>query len=142
LTALGLASNILSFIDFASKLISQGHEIYKSTSGALEENVDIGVLANDLSVHAKKLKEANVITAATFQEQQLQSLAFKCASLADEVSLILDKLKVDPDAKFKRLSSVGKALKAAWGKKDLEEKVTKLDRFRSQLEFGILVALK
>ncbi|KAE9374183.1 hypothetical protein N431DRAFT_481460 [Stipitochalara longipes BDJ] len=142
LTALALASNIVGFIDFASKLISQGHEIYKSTSGALQENVDIEILANDLSLHVKRLKQGNTITAVTFQEQQLQSLASKCAILADDILLSLNKLKVNVNAKFKSFNSAGKALRTAWGKKDLEEKMAKLESFRSQLQFSILVSLK
>jgi len=37
LNAIGLASNILSFIDFGAELVSKGLEIYKSTSGLTEE---------------------------------------------------------------------------------------------------------
>ena len=39
------------------------------------------------------------------------------AILAGEISLSLSKLKVDVNAKFRGISSFGKALRAAWGKK-------------------------
>lgn len=48
LTALGLASNIVQFVDFASKLISQSHEIYQSADGALEDNVALEHVAKNL----------------------------------------------------------------------------------------------
>ncbi|KAG4428862.1 hypothetical protein IFR05_015654 [Cadophora sp. M221] len=94
LTAIGLASNIIAFVDFAGKLVSQGHEIYKSASGALQENVDINNIVTDLSLHVNKLKEGNAITAPTQREQQLQSLASKCSILAEEISQKLKKLNV------------------------------------------------
>ncbi|KAH9220710.1 hypothetical protein DL95DRAFT_477881, partial [Leptodontidium sp. 2 PMI_412] len=138
LTAIGLASNIIAFVDFAGKLVSQGHEIYKSASGALQDNVDINNIVTDLSLHVNKLKEANTITAPTQKEQQLQSLASKCSILAVEISQKLKKLNVDENAKMRGLRSIGKALRSAWGKKDLEDMMARLGTFRSEIQFSIL----
>ncbi|KAH6721901.1 hypothetical protein BKA61DRAFT_700906 [Leptodontidium sp. MPI-SDFR-AT-0119] len=142
LTAIGLASNIIAFVDFAGKLVSRGHEIYKSASGALQENVDINNIVTDLSLHVNKLKEANTITAPTQKEQQLQSLASKCSILAEEISQKLKKLNVDENAKMRGLRSIGKAFRSSWGKKDLEEMMARLIAFRSEIQFSILVSLK
>jgi hypothetical protein len=48
LTALGLASNIVQFVDFTSKLISTAHSLYTSTSGAKAEHLELEALANTL----------------------------------------------------------------------------------------------
>lgn len=141
-TALGFASNIISFVDFAGKLISKGHEIYKSASGASRENVEIETVIDDLSLHVDRLKQGNTITAVTPRGQQLQSLASDCAILADEILQKLNKLKVDKNIKYRGLRSIGKTLRAAWGTKDLEKRVATLEGFRNQLQFGILIALK
>ncbi|KAH7357079.1 hypothetical protein BKA65DRAFT_220909 [Rhexocercosporidium sp. MPI-PUGE-AT-0058] len=142
LTAIGLASNIISFVEFVSKLISQGHEIYRSTSGTSQENIDINILVTDLSFHVNKLKEVNTITCSTQKEQQLQSLASKCSILAEDISQKLNKLNVDENSKMRGLRSIGKALRSAWGKKDLDEMVKKLGAFRSELQLSILISLK
>lgn len=40
------------------------------------------------------------------------------------------------------LRSIGKALRSAWGKKDLEDMMARLGTFRSEIQFSILVSLK
>lgn len=148
LTAIGLASNIIGFVDFAGKLISQGYEIYKSASGTTKENEDIEALIEDLSFHLDELgKGENAVPAAAvtpqdFRDQKLRELAAKCATFAEEILTSLEKLKKEPNAKFKGFNSFGKALRSAWGKKGMEEKVAKLEKFRSELEFTILVLLR
>ena len=57
LTALGLAANIVQFVDFTSKLISQSHEIYRSADGALEDHVALENVANNLSKLSDELKK-------------------------------------------------------------------------------------
>jgi hypothetical protein len=41
LSALGLAANVVQFIEFAAKLISKGHRIHKAADGALVENLEL-----------------------------------------------------------------------------------------------------
>lgn len=140
LTAIGLASNIIAFVDFASELVSSAHEIYKS--GALQENVDISSLVTVLSLHVNKLKQATSKSVPTQTERQLQSLASKCADFAEDISKDLKKLQVNPNGTSKTLNSVGAALRTAWKQKGIKEKVDKLNSFRDALQFDILVSFK
>ena len=45
MAALGLAGNIVQFVDFSIKLVGKVHEIHKSVDGALAENLDIEIVA-------------------------------------------------------------------------------------------------
>jgi hypothetical protein len=48
LTALSVAGNIVQFIDFSTKLIAKGHELYNSVDGATVGNAELEVIARDL----------------------------------------------------------------------------------------------
>ena len=143
LAAVSLAGNVVAFVDFASKVASQVQDIYKSASGASQDNLDIQTLIDDLSVHSKKLSEAKTVPAAKQKEQQqLQSLAKRCVDLAGELDLQLQKLQVDKKANMRRLRSLGKGFRSVFKKNDMEEKMRRLSEFRGELEFGILNTLK
>ena len=54
LTALGLAANIVQFVDFTSKLLSEAHERYKS--GSTADHNDINLLTSDLETLAEDIR--------------------------------------------------------------------------------------
>jgi hypothetical protein len=56
LTALGVASHIVQFVDFTVKLISKSHEIYNSTDGALIANKDLEAIAAHLNRLTERLR--------------------------------------------------------------------------------------
>jgi len=57
LTALGLAANIIQFVDFASKLLSTGQELYQS--GASAPNLELSLVADDVLLLCTKLKNSS-----------------------------------------------------------------------------------
>lgn len=48
LTALSLAGNIVQFVEFSSKLLKEGHSLYKSRTGALAIHEELKLTMNDL----------------------------------------------------------------------------------------------
>jgi hypothetical protein len=48
-TTLSLVGNLIQFIDFSSKLVTKGREIYRSADGALRENLEVEVVTADFS---------------------------------------------------------------------------------------------
>ena len=140
--AVSLAGNIVGFIDFGSKLVAQIQEISDSASGASQDNSDMAMLVNDLSSYVEQLKRPNTSTVPTEKEERLWSLALRCAVLAKELAVKLKKLTVAEDARFKRLSSIGKALRSVWAKKDLGDKMAMLNEFRSEFQLNILISLR
>jgi hypothetical protein len=142
LSALSLASCIVQFVDFSSKLISKGHLIYSSANGALIENLDLEVVTCDLSQLTTRLGLHEKAICCTKEDQNLEDLASRCSALAKELLDKLDRLKVDDDVKNRRWKSFRQALKTVWSKKDLDEIAARLAGFRSQLELYILVSLR
>ena len=92
LSAIALASSIIQFVDFGSKILASGCETYHSTHGATEDNVDLESLTqslykfqDQLSTHPKQL---------THNDRELQKLAQNCSYLAGDLLLLLGSFKV------------------------------------------------
>jgi hypothetical protein len=141
LSAFGLAANIVAFLDFAGGLISKGQKIYKSVSGALEENAEVENVMRELSRQANLLQGGGLDPPVP-EERLLMTLAESCSDLGGEILITLAGLTVRQDVNYRGLRSIGKALKGAWGEKELKAKVARIDDLRGQMQFSILVGLK
>ena len=92
LSAVSLAAAILQFVDFGSKILVSGYEIYHSAQGATEENVDLEYLTKRIYEFQDQLSTPP--TPLTRSAQQLQKLAQECSYIAGDLLVLLDKLKV------------------------------------------------
>jgi hypothetical protein len=91
-TAIGLASNVLQFIDFSYKVISGVNKIRSSATGMTPENERLSVLVEDLNVVTQNLVRG--APAKTENERQLSALAANCHELSGELYQILRRLRV------------------------------------------------
>ncbi|KAH8803347.1 small s protein, partial [Xylogone sp. PMI_703] len=107
LTALSLASSVIQFADFGSKLLSNSRKLYKSAQGSLSENVDIEVITTDLSTLAESLRRKSELyrlpnyaasgsTRSPEYDEALDRLCGRCVEIAEELMFRLKKLKVEP----------------------------------------------
>ncbi|KAM7186766.1 hypothetical protein V8F33_011609 [Rhypophila sp. PSN 637] len=92
ITALSLASGILTFIDFAGKIVAGTYEIYRSTASTTEENAHIGDIAADLTEITSKL--ATTAPARTSHDVALHDLASKCNAISIELQNLITTLQV------------------------------------------------
>jgi len=134
ITTLGDAGNIVQFVDFGLKCTSKAREIHSSATGALRGNVEIEILTRDISEVAKRL----VVTRANNDE--LDDICGRCVDAADELLNALKKLKVD-GARGK-LKSVRAALNSIWGKEKVEEMKKRLEGYREEVQFHVVVHLR
>jgi hypothetical protein len=109
LAAVGLAGNILQFVDFAGKVVSKSGELYKSANGALSESAETKQVAEDLKLLADKLCDP---ISAQSADVVLEELCSGCKSIADELLTALAKLEVK--GKHRQFQSLRKALKSVW----------------------------
>jgi hypothetical protein len=56
LTALSVATSVISFVDFGSRLLSKSRKLYKSSNRVLTENVDLHIIALDIAILAQGLR--------------------------------------------------------------------------------------
>ncbi|KAI0152770.1 hypothetical protein GGR57DRAFT_469050 [Xylariaceae sp. FL1272] len=79
LAAIGLAGNILSFVDFTAKLLVSARTIYKSASDASPENHVLQIIAQDVQFYVDNITTTGDI------DQHLRSLAEESRNIADEL---------------------------------------------------------
>ena len=98
LTALGLASNIVHFVDFTSKLISTTQKLYVSSSGAKDEYLELESLARniqDLAEHAKpRLGGVSEPTILSIEDGTLLDLSDQCIEVSNQLLYLLESVKV------------------------------------------------
>jgi hypothetical protein len=98
LTALGLASNIVQFVDFTSKLISTTQNLYVSSSGAKDEHLELEILARniqDLAEHAKsRLGGVSGPAILSKEDGTLLDLSDQCIEVSNQLLSLLESVKV------------------------------------------------
>ena len=114
LAAVSLAGNILQFLDFAGSVVSKTGQIYDSASGTLEEHDDP---ENNTTSHLKTLT-GNIKAADGPSDPVLEKLCSRCGEVAEELLKALQGMAVK--GKHSRSQSLRKALKALWGKENLQ----------------------
>lgn len=123
--AIGLAANILQFIDFGTRILSKGKEIYTSTDGTLKENITIEAVVNHLKDSLARLQGYTALRSVAAQKLQDE-----CGILINEILNALDKVKVKgPPSKWK---SLRKALKSVRSKGQIEQWLRQLESLRNE----------
>ena len=145
LSAISLAGNIAQFLSYATKLVSKGHALYKSSEGALAENLDLEVIANNLTdINSRVIQSYSrtpstaSLTATTLflDHQSLKSIAESCDNVAKQLLDILQKLKVQrPHRTWK---SVRQAFKSVWNKAHIDDLRGRMEGYREQMIFHLV----
>ncbi|RBQ64693.1 hypothetical protein FVER14953_13750 [Fusarium verticillioides] len=131
-TAIGLAGNILTFIDIGLKFVSQTKGIYDSQSNSTAENDNLSIMAtrftSAMSEMQGKLPNGNL----SKDEIALKALVEECSNISGELQNLLAELKA------KKPKSKRSSMKAAfrdWRKKpEKEDLYNRLESSRQQLD--------
>ncbi|KAG9495663.1 hypothetical protein J7337_012217 [Fusarium musae] len=131
-TAIGLAGNILTFIDIGLKFVSQTKGIYDSQSSSTAENDNLSIMAtrftSAMSEMQGKLPNGNL----SKDEIALKTLVEECSNISGELQNLLAELKA------KKPKSKRSSMKAAfrdWRKKPEKDDLHKrLESSRQQLD--------
>ena len=112
LTALSVASSVIQFVDFGSKLLTRSRQLYKAPGGTLSEYVDVETLTSDLQTllislrrqlpENRSLKTPEDRCDYSEDDKALDTLCQRCVIIAEELLHRLAKLKVkheETDAK-------------------------------------------
>jgi len=144
LTCIGLAGNIVQFLDFSIKIVAEGYQIYDSATGTAKINEDAEFVASDLVSITERLgdslKPPGIITVLNQNEQRLDDLSLKCAQIAQELIEKLEKLRIKGKKTFWK--GLGKALRRAWSKDEIDRIQSRLENLREELETEVLVDIK
>lgn len=152
LTALSLAGNIIQFVDFASKLLIKGREIYNSADGLSVGDQELQTIATDLQDIANRFENPIQSHLPSNPEhfgmqpkidRRLLELSSKCSSVADELIHALEKLRLsDSNHTNRRWKSARYAFKSLWDRDKMSGIVDRLHTLRKEWNFHILVSLR
>jgi len=143
LSALGLAGNIVQFIDFGSKLVCKGRQIYKSSEGALDQHVDLEAITGDLVLLSAKIEPSKYGNQESNQQSKEEAVLLKLTTACNDVALTLlttlNSIKVT--GRHRRWKSVRQALKTQLNTEKIEELSRRLSRLREELILHVTVSL-
>jgi hypothetical protein len=128
-SALGLAGNIVQFVDFASKLVSKSVKLYRSSSGESTEYTLEQVIKD-----FHNLSDGLVIqysSSGPEADKGIVNLARACKSEAEKLSAVLARVQIKHGSRL--LQSIHQALADEWRKNEIEEFRTNLAQLQTQL---------
>ena len=165
LAIIGLASNIVQFVDFGYRLFSQSKRLYQSSqnSEAAElENIarsfrrlstslihespyeirpssESEVVESDL---LPDLPSADPVDASHISQDEvnLLGIATGCKDIANELLSALDKLKIN--GRRKKWQCFRVALKRVWDPKQIDNIAERMERYGNQLMICLLKVLR
>lgn len=137
ISAIGLAGNIVQFVDFACKLIAGTRAIYHSASGMPSDAVHL----NDLAVSIREIGDDLVSSASDSNPgPALRDLARDCKQIANELLQAITKLKAKhPHSKWE---SFMVALKAIWKDAHIQKLAAQLHNIQSTMGLQLLQMMR
>lgn len=132
-TAISLASAIVQFVDFGTKLIKGGREIYYSTTGSTEENASLETVVSEMRIWSAKLAYSG--SALRSEEKAICSLAEECRKLSGKILDLIEKGR--PKDQKSKTQVVFAAVRGKWHDGDKQQLLGRLDYCRSQLSIQL-----
>ena len=164
LAALGLASNMVQFVEFGCRLFSQSKDLYRSSSGLLDEAVELDNITQSLSrlsdnlivehktsshdsdielgdgvEHILPIQPAKALGIDS-GETDLVLIATDCKKVADELSEALSQLRVQNPRKKWQCFRV--TLKRIWKPERIDGMSRRMERLSCQMIMCLVQNLK
>ena len=143
LAALGVASNIIQIVDFSFRMVSRGHELYRSAEGKAAEHVRLESAASNLSELLEDLQKSKThkdLKDLTAADRQLVALQTRCEAAVITLRQFLRKAEISGD--HRKTKSIYQALRTIYTEKDLTHIADELGDIRKDLDTVLLVSLR
>lgn len=138
-SAIGLASSVLTFVEFAWNLVGGATEIYRSVDGTLNENARLDDVQDDLDYLSDLLSVQPVCK--TRSERKTARVAQECHADSKTLQTLLKEI-----AGPRNNRAVWRSLKASWmsirSRKDVAELKTRLQEYRSEILLQVTLLLR
>lgn len=130
LSAFGLVTNILTFVEFSSKLVAESRAIYKSAEGASGNNRALESIATPITE-----KNGQLVSSPTYP-RELLALCGECNKVANDILAAIKKLSVE--GKNSGWESFKAALKEVWN----QSKIDTLEERLQQLQMHLIIQMQ
>ena len=142
LSALTLASSIVQFVDFSSRLLSGATELYHVKTGTLPAYEELELISNDIiSVNKSYLDKSHPDpTIPPLARIELNRLAEACNNLAQELLILLHKSRAQSHGKA--LQSIRQAFLNLCRERKISDYMERLKNLRLQTVTHMVVILR
>jgi len=137
ITAIGLASGIITFLDFSWAIVTGVKELHESGARTTKENDRIGKIINDLKDYARDIEAGG--PGASKHDMALRELATDCGKLCKELVAILERLKSKKNSKWQNLKTVLASMRKAGEVAAIE---ARLGEYRAEMNLRLLSLLR
>ena len=143
LNAIGLASNLIQFIEFSRKLLSESRQIYASRKGASVRHLELADAIETLISVDNRVKEAleSKGSSLTADEQELKRLCENSRIITNDLKATLDRLTLF-SSKHRRWASFRQAWRNVLSRDEIRHLLDRTQESRQQLDTHILICLR
>jgi hypothetical protein len=141
LTTLGLAANIVQFVDYSTRLLAEASEVYHSATGLSKEYVELRDVADNLKDLVERLVAPTNPGPTSSAQAEISKIALSAKTVAKDLISTIETLKVSDGSK-KGWRSFRQALSTLWNKEKIVGLQKRLDAFRDQLSIQILAHVR
>jgi hypothetical protein len=138
-TAIGLVSAVLTFVDFGKKLVDGTVEIYQTGVAGLKENEARMTAATSMHDIAAKLQPPDT-PGLSVEDKKFCGLAADCKKLSEDLIKLLGRMKPKKEGSLKQ--SLWAALMSVMKEGEREGLEKRLDHCRSQFELHLVFYMK
>ncbi|PGH12448.1 hypothetical protein AJ79_04284 [Helicocarpus griseus UAMH5409] len=131
LGALGLAANVVQFVEFGMNVIESVGEIRNSVSGTTAHNASLEIAASTLKEWSSRLATPHVSSVQTEDEKAIYLLACECHKISQDLLEFVSKIK--PKNKKSKIDVFFSAIHDKWHENAKTELRERLEICRSQL---------
>jgi hypothetical protein len=137
LALLGLASNIISFIDFGLKIASGARSVRESVYGTTAEVRELDVILEDVRSYNDRVLQLKA-SGQKLSDHEMRILAMvrECEKVAEELNKALFDLKVR-HGRSKMLESGRVAVRVVWGQKNIDALRLRLEQLDQRIRLNV-----
>jgi len=129
LAALSLASAVVQFVDFGSRLVSKTNNLREN--GFSKEGADIKAAATTLSRLGDELKAS--FSATSPEEEEMADLATRCEDIAGQLLAVMRKIEKDASVQQTAWQSFRQAIRMVMSKDELKELTERIGLIRETM---------
>ena len=148
LTAISIASAVVQFIDFGSKVVTRSSEIYRSSDGALQENTELENIIREVTKLNEKVLSSRPnphTDGFSKDDEATRELVGSCEILANDLLQVLRDLKAQHSGPVgRRWTCLRKAVasQTPWNKDKVQGLERRLNRVKEQIGHRLLVMMR
>jgi hypothetical protein len=131
ISIIGLASSMITFIDFGIELVSSGREIRSSVRGLATQNATLERAIEETQAWCSNLCVSYKSSLPTPEERAIISLAGECRTISEEILVQLKKIK--PKHPKSKPSIAIAVIKDKWHNGDRTKLQNRLEKCQSRL---------